>query len=700
MEVKKDIVIRLGLIYLVAFVIAIMIVGQIVYLQISRDPKYPKILNEIQYKTLKTKPVRGNICDCNGKVLATSLPFYEIRMDLLSSGMKNDTFQKYIRPLTDSLSKFFKDKSSIEYFDSISKARKDSDRYYLIKQEVTYQQYQKIKNFPLFKLGQFEGGFIAIPISKRIQPYKGLASRTIGSLQYDQYIGIEGYFHNELAGQEKEKLFKKIGKNLIPVDDDYYLQASSGMDIITTLDINYQDFAHNALLDQMIELDADTGIVVLMEVKTGEIKAMVNLSKIAPGKFIEGSNLAVKMSFEPGSTFKLMSLMAALEDNCIDLKDSINTGNGTFTLHGFTIREAGSYGYGTLTVQQVFEKSSNVGTAMLIYKNYNSSNKEKEKKFLNRLSSMDIDKKTFIEVHGEANPKIKNPNYDWSKITLPQMSIGYEIKLTPLQILNFYNAVANNGVMVKPRLVKAIRDQGKIIKEFGAKITNPSICTKATIERAKIMLEGVVKHGTAENIDGAPYKIAGKTGTAQVAKDSSGYKEGRSYFGSFVGYFPADNPVYSCIVVIKTKNSHKFYGNIVAAPVFRKIADKVYASSPNMRKENNRMVKNEIPQSKDGFLKDLDFVYDQLRIPVKGSDKIQSQWVLTIESNTFVAYQNRFVKKNKVPNVVGMGLKDAIFLLESAGLKVIIKGKGKIIEQSLEAGNSVEKNQTITIILA
>jgi cell division protein FtsI (penicillin-binding protein 3) len=442
-----------------------------------------------------------------------------------------------------------------------------------------------------------------------------------------------------------------------------------------------------------------------MEVKTGEIKAMVNLAKISPGRYTEGFNYAIGMSIEPGSTFKLPSLMVAFEDGYIDLKDSIQTGNGGIKIHGFTIKEAGNYGYGKLSVKQVFEKSSNVGTSLLIYNHY----KNQPKKFVNRLYSMDIDKKVEIEIKGEPSPSIRYPgDHLWSGITLPQMAIGYEILLTPLQVLNFYNAVANNGIMVKPRLIKAIREHGKIIKEFHTQVTNPSICSKPTLERAKIMLEGVIKNGTAENIGGAPYKIAGKTGTAQVAAGSSGYnKDGTKasiHFGSFVGYFPADNPTYSCIVVIKTKDSHKFYGNIVAAPVFRKIADKVYASSLYMQKEMssnnlNKEINRTVPRSKNGYFKELDNLFKELHIPVKNNNKIESTWVLTEEMNDKVEFQNRYFRKNQVPKVIGMGLKDAIFLLEGAGLQVIIKGRGTIVEQSLEPGTQVEKNQSITITL-
>jgi cell division protein FtsI (penicillin-binding protein 3) len=705
MEVKKDIVIRLGIIYVLALLFALVIIGQTIYLQVWGRERYKKLASEVEYQTRKTTPERGNICAYDGKVLATSVPFYEIRMDLASKAMNTDSFYHYVKPLADSLSKLFRDKTPDKYYNELINAHKKKDGYFLIKQEVTYQEYLRMRKFPIFKYGKYKGGFIAVQKSKRILPYKGLAARTIGSLQNGKYIGIEGSFNSELTGEEREKLFKKISQNWIPVDNEYSYQALSGKDVITTLDINYQDFAHYSLLEQMAELDADTGTVILMEVKTGEIKAMVNLTKTGPGRYTEGFNHAIGLAFEPGSTFKLASLMVALEDGYIDLKDSIQTGNGAIKIHGFTIREAGRYGYGRLSVRQVFEKSSNVGTSLLIYNNY----KNQPKKFVNRLYSMEIGKKTDIEIKGEPNPWIKYPGDKfWSGITLPQMAIGYEIMLTPLQILNFYNAIANNGVMVKPRLIKAIREHGKIIKEYHTQITNPSVCSKATLERAKIMLEGVVKNGTANNISGAPYEIAGKTGTAQVAAGTEGYnKDGYKayvHFGSFVGYFPANDPAYSCIVVIKTKDPHKFYGNLIAAPVFRKIADKVYATSLHMQKEMDKNYKQDLnqiqaPNSKSGYLTDLELVYKELSIPVKGRNKIGSDWVITSQKGPVIEYQNRIIRNNQVPLVVGMGLKDGLYLLENAGLKVIVKGRGTIIEQSIEAGSIIQKNQTITIIL-
>jgi cell division protein FtsI (penicillin-binding protein 3) len=705
MDVKKDIVFRLSAIYIIAAVIACAIIVRIFILQFVQNDKYEGEDNKVQYRTEKTNPERGDICAWDGKILATSQPFYEIRMDLASQAMSADTFNRYAPALADSLAKIFTEKTREAHYSDLMAARLRKDRFYLIKKEVNHIEYKRLCTFPIFEKGQFQGGFIALKKSKRVLPYNDLAARSIGSLRHDKYIGIEGYFNADLQGKERVKLLKKISQNWIPIEQDETFHALSGKDIITTIDINFQDFSHHALLEQMKSLNADTGIVILMEVKTGEIKAIVNLMRNSAGDYIEGYNHAIGSAIEPGSTFKLASLMVAMEDGFIDLNDSIQTGNGYVKIHGFSIRESSGHGYGKLSVKQVLEKSSNVGTSMLIYEHY----KNNPKKFINRLYSMDLDKKVDIEIKGEPSPSIKYPGDPyWSGISLPQMSIGYELLLTPLQILNFYNAVANDGVMVKPRLIKAIREHGAITKEYNTQIINPSICSKPTIKKAKMMLEGVVENGTARNINGAPYKIAGKTGTAQIASGSAGYDDNegnvKAHFGSFAGYFPANNPQYSCIVVVKTKDKHNFYGSTVAAPVFRKIADKVYASSANMRKEltqttENGLVLKDVPFSKNGNIKDLDLIYNLLRIPVKGRDRIRSAWIVTREQEKMIEYQNRIVRRNQVPKVVGMGLKDAVYLLESVGLKVKVHGRGTVKEQSIESGRQARRNQTITLTL-
>jgi cell division protein FtsI (penicillin-binding protein 3) len=698
-NIKNDIVIRLAAIYIGAIILAMLIIGQIFRLQFSDKKEYTDTIEKAEFQRKPWKPERGNITTYDGKILATSMRLYEVRLDFNTALKFFPKLKDSLPTIADSLYALFKDKARDLYYNELLSALNKKDGYFLIKKDVTYQQYQRLKTFPVLRKQRYRSGLRAIEKPKRVFPYDTLALRTIGSVQSG--IGIEGFYNRELTGEITQKLHQKIGSKWIPVEEDLYYQPPSGKDIISTINIDYQDFAHNALYKKMAEIDADTGTVVLMEVKTGEIKAMVNLLRVSEGKYIEGSNYAVGMKYEPGSTFKLPALMAALEDGYISLKDSVDTGAGRWKLFNHVFREAGNYGYGKISVRQVFEKSSNVGTARLIYYNYRNH----EEKFVNRLHSMNIGRKTDIDLAGEPDPNIPFPRSGlWSGISLPQMSIGYEVEITPLQLLNFFNAVANDGEMVRPRIVKAIRHRGKIIKEFGKEVLNPSICSKATLLQSKIMLEGVVEKGTASNISGAPYKIAGKTGTAQVSERKEGYKTQILYFGSFVGYFPADNPAYSCIVVIRTRDPHNFYGNEIAAPVFKKIADKVYATSMFMQEEVNigkvaQLSGRKVPYSKNGKLDDLELIYKELRIPVKGRNNIGSPWVLTRELSNYIEYQNRIVRKGIVPLVIGMGLKDAVYLLQRSGLKVIVNGRGTVIEQSIEAGGKAVKNNTITITL-
>ena len=705
MELRKEISLRLGAIYLGVALISLYILIKIFYLQFWENEKWEKQAKELQFKYEKNDPDRGDICASDGRILATSAAFYEIRMDLGSPSLLDTTFENHIAALSDSLFVMFPEKTKAEYLAEFIKARDKKSKYYLVRKDVNYAQLKRLKTFPIFKLGQFRGGLIVIETKKRIHPFGMLAARTIGYKRINsRSIGIEGAFDNELTGDNTLVLKRKVGRNWVPVSEQSSYKSESGKDIITTIDINFQDFAHEALLYQLKKYEADHGVVVLMEVKTGDIKAIVNLKKNDKGEFSEAYNYVIGERTEPGSTFKLPSLMVALEDGFVNLTDSVHTGKGSIRYHSFTIRDSKHGGYGKISVQEAFEHSSNVGISRII----NQSYKDKPERFVDRLYSMNLNEPLGIEISGERAPRIKYPgSSEWSGISLPQMSIGYEILLTPLQTLTFFNAVANNGVMVKPKLVKAIRQYGKIIEVRKTEIINPSISSKKTIRKAQKMLEGVVERGTARNIRSSNFKIAGKTGTAQVAQGSEGYLDTANrkvYQASFAGYFPADNPKYSCIVLVRTKSNRLYYGSLIAAPVFKKIADKVYASSIEMQKEIDfgkslSYPTNGVPYSKDGNREDLDYVLNQLRIPVKGRNKVRSAWVVTKRYNRYVEYHNRLVSRNKMPKVVGMALKDAVYILESIGLSVNVKGRGIIKKQSIKPGTILKSNKKITLFL-
>lgn len=389
--------------------------------------------------------------------------------------------------------------------------------------------------------------------------------------------------------------------------------------------------------------------------------------------------------------------MVALEDGVVELEDTIDTGNGIVRYYDKDIRDTKRGGYGTITVKEIFEVSSNVGVSRLIYENYHNRPSD----FVDRLYAMRLNEKLGVEIKGEGIPEIKYPgdNY-WSGISLPMMSHGYEIRMTPLQILTFYNAVANKGKMVKPRFVKEIRYHGEVIKTFKTEVLNPSICSKQTIKKAVEMLEGVVENGTGKNLNNPNFQIAGKTGTAQIANDKYGYKfESKvSYQASFVGFFPSDDPMYSCIVVVNSPSNSVYYGNLVAGPVFKEIADKVFATKIHLQKNSvtESLDNFDYPYSKNGSKEDLEKVLSTLNIESAGETN-QSEWVATQKRDTHIALQEMVFNNNMVPNVMEMGLQDAIFLLENYGLSVVVNGMGKVRKQSLPPGTVIQPGQIIRL---
>ncbi|MBN2520711.1 MAG: penicillin-binding protein 2, partial [Bacteroidales bacterium] len=582
MSIKKDIVWRVAVIYFSILFFALLIIGRVFYLQFFESEKWKSKSEMISYQDVTIEPNRGDIYSNDGRLLATSVPFYEVRMDLNSNALNSDLFYEKVDSLALCLSYLFKDRSQNEYRRLLILNKNKGNRYFLIQKHVTYTQLKKLRNFPIFRLGRYKGGLIIEQTNKRIMPHLNLAARTIGYISEGGAVGLEGAYDKYLRGVVGVKLMQKLSGGVwMPIDDKNAIEPQNGKDIITTIDINFQDVAEQALLKQLLKVDAIHGCAVLMEVETGDIKAISNLKRNSDGTYSELYNFAIGESTEPGSTFKLASLIVALEDKHIDLDDTVQTGNGEIEYYGIKLTDSKEGGYGKITIKEAFEYSSNVGISKVITKYYGKN----ERKFIDRLYSMNLNEKLGMEIKGEGDPLIKYPSDPtWSGISLPWMSIGYELRLTPLQILTFYNAIANDGKMIKPRFVKGIMEHGEITRSFKMEVINHSICSKQTIIKVKELLEGVVENGTAQNLKNPNYKIAGKTGTAQIANKKYGYNhdKGVSYQASFVGYFPADNPKYSCIVVVNSPSRYIYYGNIVAGPVFKEIADKVYATSPEL----------------------------------------------------------------------------------------------------------------------
>ncbi|MGE0562098.1 MAG: penicillin-binding protein [Flavobacteriales bacterium] len=702
-NLKKDILKRVYLVYAFVGVFALVILAQTFNVQYVEGAEWKQKSENLTTSYRKIDAVRGNIYAVDGSLLATSVPIYEVRFDTKTEALTDDIFYNGVDELSMQLSRLFGDKSPQQYKKELVSARKKGIRYQLIKRNVKYTDLQQLKTFAIFSRGQYKGGLIYTQQNKRVHPFNKLAARTIGyEREGIKPVGLEGAYTHYLQGVNGKRLMKKIAGGVwMPITDENEIEPLDGSDIYTTIDVNLQDVAENALETQLMLHEADHGSVILMEVSTGSIKAIANLQRRKDGSYDESYNFAIGESTEPGSVFKLASLMAAFEDGYLTLEDMVNTEDGTTKFYGATMKDSHEGGYGVISVQKSFEVSSNVAISKLIVKNYGS----KPQEFVDRIYKMNLGKKLGLEIAGEGQPLIKNTSdASWSGLSLPWMSIGYEIHLTPLQILTFYNAVANDGKMVKPRFVSHINQRGQVVKEIKTEVINNSICSKKTIEMAKKMLEGVVENGTAKNLKNANFKIAGKTGTAQIANKSGGYKNAAkiSHQASFVGYFPADAPKYSCIVVVAAPSRNVYYGNLVAGPIFKEVADKIYSTSFSIHKplevREPRAV-SKIPYSKDGNLKDLLKVYTELDVKTRRNGKV-NEWASVSTGEKQVDIQSKKVNNTLVSNVVGMGVKDALFILENQGLDVKFKGNGVVKTQSILPGSKIIKGTTIILELS
>ena len=652
---KSNIMTRFYFIIFGMVLFSFFLIFKLFYLQLKDGEKYKKIAKSKIIKNVVLEPSRGNIYSSDNEILATSISSYEIRWD--ATVVNNQYFNDNKKALIDSISSFLKI-SNEKIKNKIELARKKQNRYVLIAKNLSYSQYMRVKKFPIFNLNSYKGGFIVEQKLVREQPLGKIAERTIGYEKKDvsgSYfrVGLEGAFSQYLKGEKGYRLKQKIANGQWkPVNFINEKEPTEGYDIYSTIDTNIQDISHNSLLAQLEEFEAEHGLAVVMEVVSGEIKAIVNLGRTKNGKYYEKLNYAIGESHEPGSTFKLMSMISLFEDNLIDENTKVDTGNGVLEFFGeYKVKDSKKGGYGVISSSKAFEVSSNTGIVKLVYENYKNS----PKKYIDRLYNMGLNKTLNLPIKGEGIPKIPYPtDKNWNGLTLPWMAFGYGVSLTPLQVLTFYNAVANNGVMVKPKFIKQISNLGnKPTKVFDSEIINPSICSKSTLEKVKKMLFNVVdkKWGTAYKIKDTNLKMAGKTGTSQTNYTSDEIQ----YISSFVGYFPVEKPKYSCIVVIHKPNKNKgYYGSTVAAPVFKRIAKKIFNDTPKV-------------------------------IKIKETDL-----------NTLL-----FKKSNrvKIPNLYGVTRKVAENILKEKGIRYKISGKGKVINQSIKAGSFVDNNIQLIINL-
>jgi cell division protein FtsI (penicillin-binding protein 3) len=694
-NIKKSILLRVRLAFLAIVIFAGAIMYQIFHIQWMEGDKWQKMAEEINMSYQEVKATRGNIYSDNGSLLATSLPFYKVAFDPTIAD--EQLFRENIDSLSLMLSKNF-GQNSTYYKQKITSARQKGKQYIFLSRElIGYQKKKEMESWPIFREGRLAGGVIFTKTDKRFRPFSNLAFRTIGFLNENDYgAGLEYSFDKYLAGTNGQALFQKIsGSSWRPVNDGSEIRPKDGYDIQTTIDINLQDVSESALLRHLLKHDADMGCVVVMEVATGEIKAISNLKKLSHGKYGEVYNYAVGSHGlrEPGSTFKIASYMALLEEKNIQLSDSIDTGKGELKFYKETVRDHKPGGYGTISIQDAFEKSSNIAIAKLVDETF----RENPQRFLDYLKTMGLTQPLGFQMIGEGKPNIP-PIKQWSGITLPWMAYGYGLELTPLHTLTLFNAVANNGRMIRPLLVKSIKKTDKEINKFKTSVISEQICSKETLDKLKIMLEGVVQSGTASNINNAEYKIAGKTGTAQSLKDG---KYVRQYYTSFAGYFPADNPKYSAIVVMDNPKGYQQYGSDVAAPVFKEIADKIFALDLNMHEEYELAEKPEtgiFPVVQAGNKNDLSSMLNYLGVS-NHTDGQELEWVrASIHNNSIKWEPNNQHQQGLVPDVRGMTLRDALYLLENTGIEVVVKGKkGRVTQQSQYPGTRALKGSTIKL---
>lgn len=705
MELKRDILWRVYVCFICIVLISVCVLGRAFYIQRIQGSYWRGLSDSLHQKFVELNAERGTVYSEDGSMLSTSIPYFNIYIDFGAEGLRDKNGKRFKDNL-DSLSRciagLFKDQTAAAYKRELQQGYRSMNRYFLLKKDLSFEQYKALRNFPLVRQGRNKSGFITEINSKRLNPFGLLANRTIGLARANaQNVGLERIYDTLLKGENGSRLVRYMAAGTyIPVEG-YEIEPENGKDIVTTIDVNTQDIAENALLKMMIENEAEHGTCIVMEVATGKIKAMANLGRQPDGTYWEDLNYAIRAT-EPGSTFKLATMLSLLEDKAVKLTDHIDLQEGAWRIGNRTVRDVEKHEKAAeFTIKQAFELSSNVGMAKLAVYNYSKNPNQ----FVDHLKKLHLNEITGIDLAGETQPIVKTPkSRTWSATTLPWMAFGYEVLISPLQTLTLYNAVANNGKMMKPYLVDTIQQAGRIIRQKEPEAVTEKICSEQTLSQLKACLEGVCEVGTAKNLfKGAFYKVAGKTGTALVANGSRGYAD-HIYQSSFAGYFPAGNPKYSCIVVIKNKPfAKKYLGALVAGPVFREVSDKLMSIEAG--RQDIDLISNTAALKKDsaqyyyaGAAQDIKAVAHVLQLNYRDSAG-RSDWGRFYASNNEPVLNGKSINRKMMPDLKGMGLKDALYILETMNIKVAAKGTGKVKAQSIEPGTALAKNETLTLEL-
>lgn len=706
MPEQKESMRRYTFIVFVMTLIAVAVIVKAGIIMFRERQYWSDVADRFIRENVVVHPTRGNIISSDNKLMASSLPEYKIFMDFVAvkeSG-RDSVLMDSLTKICEGLHQIFPDKSTQEFRRHILKGRRMKSRNYLLyPKRISYIEYKEAKKLPVFNLNKYKGGFHAQAYNQRKKPFGSLAARTLGDMFPDMTLGakngLELTYDSILRGKDGITHRQKVMNKYLNIVD---IPPIDGCDVVTTIDVDIQDIAEKALVDQLRNLEAASGVAIVMEVATGEVKANVNMTRGNDGRYYEMRNLSVSNLMEPGSTFKTASIMVALEDKYITPHTVVDTKKGIVNMHGSNMKDWNWYkgGYGEIDVTRIMEVSSNIGVSSIIDKYYGNN----PQKFIDGLRRMSIDTPLNLGFVGEAVPRIKGPKERYfAKTTLPWLSIGYESMIPPIYLLNFYNAIANNGVMVKPKFVKEITKDGEVIKEFPTEVVNPKICSDTTLEQIQNILQRVVSHGLAKPAGSKQFSVSGKTGTAQISQGKAGYKAGgTSYLVSFCGYFPSEAPKYSCLVSIQGPKGSPS-GGLQAGSVFSRIAERVYAKHLNsdlaQAKDSTSVL---IPDIKDGDISEAAYVLRELHVNSNSaniSGKQKPIWGKATTTEAYAELKEMQLSAKHIPNVRGMGAKDAVYLLESQGLRVRIWGVGKVISQSIPAGSYAHKGQTITLTL-
>lgn len=701
MDVKRDILWRVYLSYILVVIACVAIFGKAVYIQQVQGKHWRSMSDSLHLKLDEIEAERGTIYSEDGQMLSTSIPQFDIYIDFRVDALheKNGLlFRSNVDSLSQSLANLFHDQTAAQYKALLQQGYNNDEGYLLLRKKISFREYEQLRSFPLFRLGRYKSGMIANERTVRLNPYQMLAFRTIGLARDSNKVGLEMTYDSLLRGRNGKRTVRAIaGGVTVPVDDTYEIEPETGKDIVSTIDVTIQDITESALMKMLVKNDASHGCAIVMEVKTGKIKAIANLGKRSDGNYWEDFNYAISPT-EPGSTFKLATMMALLEDKKVSLNQPINLEHGAWKIAGQTVYDAEVHKENETTVQHSFELSSNVAMAKLANTYYAAAPNQ----FLQHLKKMRMDTITGVDLAGERHPVIYRPGGRfWGPTTLPWMAFGYNLSISPLQTTTLYNAIANNGRMMRPYLVSAVKEEGVLLREFDPHVIDQNICSSQTLQQLRTCLEGVCTAGTAKDLfKNSAYPVAGKTGTALVANGNRGYAD-KIYQSSFAGYFPANDPQYTIVVIVVNKpHAAVYYGAAVAGVVFKEISDRLYSSYIRDNTAKNVVPKKDSSAfSYAGNKADIALLANKLQLRYTDSTLRTDEWVDMNARNANVVLNRKTTVDNTMPQLRGMGLKDVVLLCENLGLKVNVKGKGKVAAQSIQAGQLVAKGQLVNVEL-